>query len=152
VRFLSVVLLIVSARIATAEVVPHPLFGDGAVLQRGRVVPVWGTATDGERVRVSIQKQVRETVCRDGRWRVELEPLEAGGPFALSIEAGGKTTTRQVWAGDVWLASGQSNMDLTVVDSDRAVEEIAAADHPEIHFCKVPRQAADELPQTLPVK
>src|SRR5512136_2206907 len=68
-----------------AEVKPNSLFSDGAVLQQGVTVPVWGTGKDGERVTVKIQDQTASATVNDGRWMVRLKPLKAGGPFTLTI-------------------------------------------------------------------
>lgn len=136
---------------ARADVQPHPLFSEGAVLQRGQKVPVWGTADDGERITVAVQGKTAATVCRDGRWRVELPALETGGPFEMTIEGHNQITLKNVWVGEVWICSGQSNMDMEVVSVDRAEEEIAASSNPQIRLCKVPRQAADEPQATIRV-
>jgi len=102
---------------AAAQLRPNPLFADGAVLQRGVPVPVWGTgARSGERVAVSLGAQrVSATAAADGRWTARLAPLAAGGPYALVI-AGERDTVRvrDVMAGEVWVAGGQSNMGLTL--------------------------------------
>ena len=129
---------------ALAEVRPHPLFSEGAVLQRGQKVPVWGTAEEGERITVVVQGKSASGVSRAGGWRVELPALQAGGPFEMTIAGKKKITLNNVWVGEVWMASGQSNMDLTVADCARAQEEIAGAANPQIRLCKVPRLAADE--------
>src|SRR5262249_23632822 len=66
---------------ARAGVKPNNLFTDGAVLQRGVKVPVWGTARNGEAITVSFQGQELSTTAREGKWRVDLAPMEAGGPW-----------------------------------------------------------------------
>lgn len=136
---------------ARAEVQPHPLFSEGAVLQRGQKVPVWGAAAEGEKVTVTIQGQTATTVSREGRWRVDLPALEPGGPFEMTIEGQNRITLKNVLVGEVWICSGQSNMDMEVVSVDRAEEEIAAAHHPQLRLCKVPRQAADQPQSTIRV-
>src|SRR5712691_2272842 len=70
---------------AWATVKPHGLFTDGAVLQQGMRVPVWGSAADGEKVSLSIQDEKAETTAKDGQWMVRLKPLRAGGPFTMTI-------------------------------------------------------------------
>ncbi|MFA6547287.1 MAG: sialate O-acetylesterase [Limisphaerales bacterium] len=127
-----------------ADVRLNPLFSDGAVLQRGRMVPVWGTADAGEQITVAIQGKKATGICRGGRWRAELPALEAGGPFEMTITGRNTITLKKVWIGEVWVCSGQSNMDLPVADCDRAKEEIAGSANALIRLCKVPRQAADE--------
>ena len=96
---------------ARAEVKANSLFSDGAVLQQGVAVPVWGTAKDGEKVTVKFQQQTVTTTAKDGRWLVRLKPLKAGGPFTLTITGDINTLViSNVLVGEVWLCSGQSNM------------------------------------------
>ncbi len=84
---------------ATAAVKPAALFSDGAVLQQGMKVPVWGTANEGEKVTVSLQGQTVTATAKDGRWRAELAPLTAGGRFEMTIA--GENTIRSITS---WLA------------------------------------------------
>lgn len=95
---------------ASADVIPHPLFTDNMVLQRGAPVAIYGKAPDGETVAVSIAGQEASTVAKDGHWRVVLEPLKAGGPHSLTIRGANTVTFQNVLVGDIWLCTGQSNM------------------------------------------
>ncbi|QXD15447.1 beta galactosidase jelly roll domain-containing protein [Rhodocaloribacter litoris] len=118
------------------------LFEDGMVLQRGAPVPVWGWAAPGTRVIVTFDGQAYETTAGgDGRWRVALPALEAGGPHEMTVAAGGEPPRRirDILVGDVWVASGQSNMEWVVADAMNAEAEIVAADDPQIRHFKVPR-------------
>jgi sialate O-acetylesterase len=106
--------LLTLAAPSQAQVRLHPLFVDGAVLQRGARLPVWGTAAAGERVTVAVAGQRATAVAgADGAWRVTLAPLSAGGPHTL-VAAGRADTARarDVLVGEVWVAGGQSNMGL----------------------------------------
>nr|MBA3439988.1 sialate O-acetylesterase [Pyrinomonadaceae bacterium] len=95
-----------------AEVKPHSLFSDGMVLQQKMTVPVWGMATTGERVTVEFQGQkVSATAGQDGKWTIRLKPLRAGGPFPMTISGENKIQLGNVLVGEVWLCSGQSNME-----------------------------------------
>ena len=95
-----------------AAVVPNGLFGDNAVLQQGRRVPVWGTAAEGERVIVTFAGQKLEAVTKDGRWMVWLEPMQANAtPQTLTISGANTLTFTNVLIGEVWLCSGQQNME-----------------------------------------
>lgn len=132
---------------ARAEVKPNALFSDGAVLQQGVAVPVWGTARDGEKVTVKIQDQEVSTVAKDGRWRVRLKPLKAGGPLTLTISGENTITLKNVLVGEVWLCSGQSNMGFKLSRAENAADAIAAAADAQLRLFSVPRGAADE-PQT----
>lgn len=123
----------------------NALFTDHMVLQRGRAVPVWGTGTDGLTVTVRIRDASAQAVVSGGEWKAELPELQAGGPFELTVEAGGeKLIFRDVLVGDVWLAGGQSNMEWRIAESANAEQEIAAADWPTVRYYEVPRVAYDD--------
>jgi len=94
-----------------ADVQPNGLFNNHAVLQRGIKIPVWGTASEGEKVTVSMQGQTVSTVAKNGKWEVALEPIPAGGPYTMTIQGNNTITLNDIMVGEVWLASGQSNME-----------------------------------------
>jgi sialate O-acetylesterase len=134
---------------ARCEVRPNSLFSDNAVLQEGREIPIWGTATDGERVTVEIAGQRVKTTAKDGRWLVRLLPLPEGGPYTLTV--GGPSnavTARNVLVGDVWLCSGQSNMERQLGPREGQPlianweAEMAAANYPQIRHFLVPQKTA----------
>ncbi|MBL9122881.1 MAG: sialate O-acetylesterase [Planctomycetaceae bacterium] len=127
--------------VAQAAVEPHPLFTDGAVLQRDMPVPVWGTAQDGEKVTVKFNGQEKSATAKDGRWEVTLDKMSAGGPFELSIAGENQVTVKDVMVGEVWIASGQSNMQWPVSRSAGAEQAIASAGNPYLRLFTVPRQA-----------
>ena len=104
-------LLLAAAKAATLRL--NPLFSDGAVLQRGIDIPVFGSAAPGATVAVDLAGQHREGKAdATGRWIIRLKPLSGVGPFALTVASGGETATaRDVLCGEVWVASGQSNME-----------------------------------------
>ena len=121
-----------------AEVKPNPLFSDGAVLQRGQMIPVWGTARDGEKVTVEFQGQKVSTTAAGGMWRVDLDPLTEGGPFTMTLTGDNAVTVNDLLVGEVWLASGQSNMNLTLAQTPALAEEAPKARYPHIRTFKVP--------------
>ncbi len=95
-----------------AKVTMPQLFQNGMVLQRGKAIPVWGKADAGEAVKVTLNKKKVATVAdTDGRWRVDLPQMKAGGPFELKVN---DLSIDDVFIGDVWLLSGQSNIDVTI--------------------------------------
>jgi sialate O-acetylesterase len=116
------------------------LFADGMILQRGKSVVVWGWAKPGELVTVRVAaKSGRATASVDGAWKVALPPTAAGGPYTLSVQAvGRRIDIHDVLFGDVWLASGQSNMEWEVGESNNASSEIANAHDSLIRQFKVP--------------
>lgn len=126
---------------ASAAVKPHCTFTENAVLQRGVPLTVTGTAEDGEQVTVIFRDQKVSTVARNGQWKVTLQPLEAGGPFEMTI---GSTVLRNILVGDVWVCSGQSNMGFTLNRAHNASEVIPQAKHPKIRLYTVPRTIAFE--------
>lgn len=126
-----------------AQVQLAGVFGDHMVLQRHAPIPVWGTAPVGALVRVSLRGATRSIrTGADGRWRVNLPPAPAGGPHELTVKADRTLVLRDVLVGDVWLCSGQSNMEWTLAQSQDAEREIASAQHPTIRHLKVPRRAS----------
>lgn len=126
------------------------LFSDHMVLQRDAKAPVWGTATPGITVTVTLGDQREEAVTDTaGRWIATLPPLPAGGPFELRVAAGKAALTfRDVLVGEVWIASGQSNMAFQLRRSAGGEEAIARADLPRLRLFTVPRDVA-ERPRTI---
>jgi len=148
-RLLLFVLFSLScAVVAHAVVTPHGLFCDNVVLQRDASIPVWGIAAPGEKITVSLATRHAKTVAGpDGAWMVHLRALHAGGPYDLRIAGDNTVLIHGVLIGEVWLASGQSNMEYGVGAVLNAQQEIAAADYPLIHVFTVPTVVAD-APQT----
>ena len=124
-----------SLGVAAVESAPflHPLFTDHAVLQRGRALPVWGWSTPGDRVSVSFADQ-HQTAAADanGRWQVTFTAIPAGGPYALTATGAKSATANDLLVGDVWLCSGQSNMEFKVAHADHFEQERISADFPQI--------------------
>ncbi|HEY1174349.1 MAG TPA: sialate O-acetylesterase [Verrucomicrobiae bacterium] len=125
------------------------IFGDNMVLQRDQKLPVWGWASPGEAVSVQLdgQSAVSATADAAGKWRVELPPQKADGKArTLTVKANNTLTLKDVLVGEVWLCSGQSNMEWTVNNSENPKDEIAAANYPTIRHIKVPLKPAS-VPQ-----
>ncbi|WP_223649249.1 sialate O-acetylesterase [Hymenobacter psoromatis] len=148
--------LALAAPAAQATVRLPALVGSHMVLQRDRPVPVWGWAAPGEAVSVTFRGQAYPASAPDasGRWQATLPPTPAGGPYELVVKGQNTLELTDVLVGDVWLASGQSNMQFKVKDSypggyqpvQDADQEIAAANWPRIRFFTV-NQAAAYRPQ-----
>jgi sialate O-acetylesterase len=128
-----------------------PLFGDHAVLQRGVPVPVWGRAEPGEHVVVRFGGVEAGTDAgEDGRWQVMLPMLSVGMRGELvCASASGRTTSLDVMTGDVWLCTGQSNMEWTLHKSANGDQEVAAAHFPEIRQFRV-KQVTSDVPLAEP--
>jgi sialate O-acetylesterase len=129
---------------AGADVRLPGLFSDNMVLQAGMPAPVWGWADPGEQVTVSVNDQtLQATADEKGAWRVRLEPVPAGTPLNITIQAGNTITIRNATAGEVWLCSGQSQIEQgmrSIKDKDR---EVAQANDPGLRLFVVPRIQAD---------
>ena len=120
------------------------LLSDHMVLQRDAPVRLWGTASPGEMVKVTFrQESVSVKADASGKWEAFLSPMKAGGPDDMRIEGDNAITLRDVLVGEVWVASGQSNMQWTVGRSDNAEQEIAAANHPMIRLFMVELETAE---------
>ncbi len=134
---------------ARADVELPSIFGNSMVLQSDLPVPVWGWADPGEEITVSIAAQTKNAVADpSGRWQVKIEPLKANAEGqALNIAGKNTIDLKDVLVGEVWICSGQSNMEWSVANSTNAKEEIEAADHPQIRLFNVPGHTTAPLPQ-----
>ena len=143
-HLVSAILTCSAAGAASAGISLAPVFSDHAVLQRDKPVPVWGRAGAGEKISVSFREQtVNTTAGADGRWIVYLAPLAASSEPADLVVAGKETVAvRDVLVGEVWLASGQSNMEWSVSDLNEAEKKIAAVDLPLVRHLKIERSVA----------
>jgi sialate O-acetylesterase len=139
---------------AAADVKLPAVIGDNMVLQQGKPVAIWGTADPGEQVTVTLGEQ-KQTATADGngQWKVSLEPLKQGGPFDMTVAGNNTTTVHNVLVGEVWICSGQSNMEMAVWNHGvfggvrNAEQEVAAANYPMIRLFIVKR-AVSGKPQT----
>jgi len=135
-----------------AEIKLPALFGDNMVLESNAKDPVWGTADPGEQVTVSIADQkATATTDGEGRWKVALGPLKPGGPFEMTVAGKNTLTLHNVAVGEVWICSGQSNMEMAVGNSPRAwggvmssAQEIAAGNYPMIRHFAVKKAVAGQ--------
>lgn len=122
-----------------AEVKCNPIFTDHMVLQREIAIPVWGTADAGEKVTVQLQdKQESATADKDGKWMVRIPAFQAGGPYEVTVTGSNTIKFVDVLVGDVWLCSGQSNMQFAVKQAINSDRDIADANYPQIRLFTVP--------------
>lgn len=122
--------------LANANIRMPLIFSDGMVLQREKQIPIWGFADANESVEIHFNKQVKKTTAdKNGKWTVNLSAEKAGGPFELTIIGKNKITIKNVLVGEVWICSGQSNMEFQVFKTMNGEKEIADANYPMIrHF------------------
>ena len=143
-----VVVFLCFALLGEAKVKLPTLVSDGMVLQRGDPVNIWGTADPDETVNITFQKKKYKTVAdAQGNWKVILPALKAGGPYTMIIN---DIELKDILVGDVWVCSGQSNMELPVSRvTDRFRDEISADnDYPMVRYIKTPLLYNFHAPQT----
>lgn len=127
-----------------AEVRLPAVIGDQMVLQQGEPVRIWGWATEGERVRVRLAGQERVTYAWDNAWQVTFAPLAASAePLEMVVDGFNRIVLGDILVGEVWLASGQSNMRLTVAGSSHAEASKALANDPRLRLFQVGEACAD---------
>ncbi|WP_026728228.1 sialate O-acetylesterase [Flavobacterium denitrificans] len=134
-KYLALLFLLCTL-ISNANVKMPLLFSDGMVLQRNKAIPIWGFADANEKVEIHFNKQIKKTQAdKNGKWTVNLDAEKAGGPFELIIIGKNKITIKNVLVGEVWICSGQSNMEFQVFKTMNADKEMNNADYPMIrHF------------------
>lgn len=135
---------------ANGDVKLHGLFSDNMVLQRNAAVPVWGWADEGEKVTVEFRGQSVSATARDGKWMVRLKKLKAGGPDEMRVAGKNSITLSNVLVGEVWIASGQSNMEWPLRASFEPETEIAKTSNRLVRLCTVPKFKADEPRDNVP--
>ena len=140
----------ISPGVALAQVKFAPVFSDGAVIQRGMKAPVWGETSPNATVDVQLGSQHRSgRADAQGRWQVAFDALAAGGPFTLNAKSDGSSAeVKDVLVGDVWLCSGQSNMQMSLKETKNGASFVAdASKYPNIHLLQMGR-GGDANPQT----
>lgn len=144
----GLVFLLVLPSSGLADVKLPKVFGDHMVLQCDKPLVVWGWAEAGEKVMIALGSQRAETVTdAKGKWRTVLSPLKAGGPLEMIVAGKNKVIYSDVLIGEVWLCSGQSNMEWLLRNTDNADEVVRSADDPDIRLLNVEKKAS---PQPLP--
>ncbi len=154
VLYLLTVLSFFLTSFSKADVTLPYLFSSGMVLQRNMEIPVWGWADPGERIRVTIGANTESVkTSREGVWTLNMPAMEVGGPHTLLIKGKNEIVLDNILIGDVWICSGQSNMEWPVSRSMNAEEEIANANYPDIRLFTVPRKiSAQPLNNTEPAE
>lgn len=135
---LIVLVLVFMSSLSQAKVILPSIFADNMVLQRNVLIPVWGWASANEKVEVSFNMQLKTTTAnKDGKWMLKLEPETEGGPYELTIKGENTIRIKNVLVGEVWICSGQSNMEWAVGQSQNFKEELASANNPNIRHIKI---------------
>jgi sialate O-acetylesterase len=144
---------------AHADVKVPALFTDGMVLQQGSDCHVWGTAAPGEKVMIELEQEdvgqaALVTAGEDGKWNTKFPKLKAGGPYKLTIKGKNEITIKDVYVGDVWICSGQSNMEWPLRADAKAKQAIEDSKNPNIRLFTVKKTATDkpatDVPQSKP--
>lgn len=136
-----------SASVQAAVKLPA-IFSDHMVLQCEQPLPVWGWDEPGKEVTVTLAgAKATAQADADGKWMVKLPAMKAGGPLTLTVAGSSQETRQDILVGEVWICSGQSNMEMDVNASNDAAAEKAAADHPQLRHIKIPH-VPTATPQT----
>ncbi len=150
-RYILGALLIPFACISQADIQPAKIFSDHMVLQRDKVVEIWGWSEPDKAISLAFDKQSFSGKSdATGMWRIRIAAQKAGGPYTLELDGDGKATINDVYFGDVWLAGGQSNMELKlswgINHSDQIIKQ---ANYPLIRFFEVENKISETPKQDL---
>jgi len=143
IRVFFVALVLAGSLTCWADPSLPTLFSDHMVLQQGREIHVWGTADVGESITVNFAgHSANAKTGPSGEWSIQLPAMSAGGPFTLIVRGKKEIVIKDVLIGEVWLASGQSNMTFSLDGTENGAAEVAQANYPEIRLFTVPRKIA----------
>ena len=130
---------------AKADVKLPNIFTDSMVLQRNQANAIWGNATPGESIAVHIGDQQKSTKADSaGNWKVMLEPMQVGDPLELTVKGNNEIRIKDILVGEVWICSGQSNMQWSVNASNNVALEKASANYPNIRMINFPQVGSQE--------
>lgn len=131
----------------TAATVHLPnIFCDGMVLQRNALIPIWGTASAGESINIELNGNTFTVLANDsGNWQISIGPLKSGGPYQLIVKGSNTLKINDVWVGEVWLCSGQSNMEWPMYWLPNYKDEIDAANNPKIRQFRVQKMLSNTI-------
>ena len=138
-KFLWLLILVPFISMAGAVELPG-IISSNMVLQRDIEIPIWGFGEDGEKVTVTFLNKKYSAVTKDGSWLVKLPPAKAGGPFTMTVEGKDKLDLDNILVGEVWLCSGQSNMEWQAQGSTGWAEEKKEATNPNLRLFTPPKE------------
>lgn len=128
---------------ASAAIQLPKVLGDNMVLQRNARIPIWGWASKGETVKIKFaDKKYSAKTGENGKWIIYMDPMSAGGPYEMVISGSNKITLKNILIGEVWVCSGQSNMEWPTININNAREEMANASFPNIRLFSVPKKVS----------
>ena len=138
------ILMFVPVAVCRADVVLPDVIGEAMVLQRDHTVPIWGKAEPSEIITVRFAGQLKKAMAdKDGKWRVNLDPMRANAtPAVMTISGKNTIELKNILVGEVWLVAGQSNMQRLLSETENGEAATAAANHPQIRLFNVSRQVA----------
>jgi len=146
----ATLLLLLLAGSLTAQVKVPTYFSNNMVLQKGMAIPVWGWATPGEKVTVTLdQSSMSTTADKEGKWNVKLPAMNYGGPYQLTIQGKTNLSFENVMIGEVWVCSGQSNMEFQLITSKNGEAEVAASNYPNIRLFTVKKTISHQQQEKL---
>jgi len=150
-KLLSIFPLLIICSCVFANVRLPKIFGDNMVLQRNKPIAIWGWADPNESVTVQFNQQKKSVKAdKNGKWVIKLDQEAAGGPYQLNVSGNNSVTYKNVLVGEVWICSGQSNMEMPIAgwgQINNYEEEIKDANYPQIRHIKIPNTVAS-VPQT----
>ncbi len=130
---------------AAADVKLPAIISDNMVLQADLKDPIWGWAEPGEKVTVAVAGQTASAAAdKDGRWEVRLGPIKAGGPLEMTVAGKNTLTVKNILVGEVWVCSGQSNMEFGLKGANNGMQEVEAAKVPKIRLFRVEKATSRE--------
>ena len=137
--FIGFLVIVFTCFSSIAQVKVAKIFGSHMVLQRNQQNPVWGTAKAGDKITVLIAGQSHKTITdKVGNWKVKLNPMTAGGPHEMVVKGENEVVFDDILIGEVWICTGQSNMQWSVENSNHSELEILSANYPKIRLISIP--------------
>ena len=137
----AILLLLFLIDSLTAQVNLSPIFNNNMVLQQGMEIPVWGWASPGEKVTVTLDKSIVSVrTNKEGQWTLKLPAMNYGGPFEMTVKGKNTLKFKNILIGEVWVCSGQSNMEFYLINSKNGEAEVTVSDYPDIRLYTVKKR------------
>ncbi len=133
-----------------ADVSLGPQFSNGMVIQRNAPVTIWGAASRGEKIAVSLNGQQANTICTDGRWSIKLKQMPAGGPYTLTAAGNNEINITDVYVGEVWLLCGDENLSVPVLKTSDYASFVNTAPDSSLHLFTVSTDQPSQLKHASP--